>query len=58
MHLSIKVLLLAIKSLVYGFFDECKRRTNVKVWKTFTNFFNCLPIAALISGIDFFFTTR
>ena len=33
--------------------DECKRRTNVKVWKTFTNVFNCLPLAALISGMYF-----
>ena len=36
--------------LVYGFYDECKRRTNLKIWKTFSDVFNCLPIAALISG--------
>jgi len=33
---------------IYGFYDECKRRYNVKLWKTFTDCFNCLPIAALI----------
>lgn len=31
-----------------GFFDECKRRYNIKLWKTFTDCFNCLPIAAII----------
>ena len=33
---------------VYGFYDECKRRLNIRIWKTFTDCFNCLPIAALI----------
>ena len=33
---------------VYGFYDECKRRYNIKLWKTFTDCFNCLPIAAII----------
>ncbi|KAB5520360.1 hypothetical protein DKX38_024679 [Salix brachista] len=33
---------------IYGFYDECKRRFNVKIWKTFTDCFNCLPVAALI----------
>ncbi|KAJ9595071.1 hypothetical protein L9F63_013636, partial [Diploptera punctata] len=33
---------------VYGFFDECKRRYSVKLWKTFTDCFNCLPVAATI----------
>lgn len=36
--------------LVYGFYDECKRRTNVKIWKTFVDVFNTLPIAALVAG--------
>ncbi|KAL7752645.1 serine/threonine protein phosphatase Pzh1 [Sorochytrium milnesiophthora] len=35
---------------VYGFYDECKRRTNVKIWKTFIDVFNCLPIAAVVAG--------
>lgn len=33
---------------IYGFYDECRRRYNIKLWKTFTDCFNCLPIAALI----------
>nr|GLL33761.1 serine/threonine-protein phosphatase PP1 isozyme 2-like [Ipomoea trifida] len=33
---------------IYGFYDECKSRFNVKLWKTFTDCFNCLPVAALI----------
>jgi serine/threonine-protein phosphatase PP1 catalytic subunit len=34
---------------VYGFYDECKRRCNIKVWKTFIDTFNCLPIAAIVA---------
>lgn len=34
---------------IYGFYDECKRRLNLKCWKTFVDVFNTLPIAALIS---------
>ncbi|GAU21852.1 hypothetical protein TSUD_33480, partial [Trifolium subterraneum] len=33
---------------IYGFYDECKRRFNVRIWKVFTECFNCLPVAALI----------
>ncbi|KAH0453061.1 hypothetical protein IEQ34_017385 [Dendrobium chrysotoxum] len=33
---------------IYGFYDECKRRFNVRLWKVFTETFNCLPVAALI----------
>uniref|UniRef100_A0A093VD80 Serine/threonine-protein phosphatase n=2 Tax=Talaromyces marneffei PM1 TaxID=1077442 RepID=A0A093VD80_TALMA len=32
-----------------GFFDECKRRCNVKIWKTFVDVFNCLPVAAVVA---------
>jgi len=35
---------------IYGFYDECKRRYNIKLWKTFTDCFNCLPVAALIDN--------
>ncbi|PNF18744.1 Serine/threonine-protein phosphatase PP1 [Cryptotermes secundus] len=38
---------------VYGFYEECKRRYSVKLWKTFTDLFNCLPVAALIEGTIF-----
>ena len=32
---------------IYGFYDECKRRYSIKLWKTFTDCFNCLPISRL-----------
>ncbi|KAL1427445.1 hypothetical protein MTO96_017400 [Rhipicephalus appendiculatus] len=34
---------------VYGFYDECKRRFNIKLFKTFEDVFNCIPVAALVS---------
>lgn len=33
---------------IYGFYDECKRRYNIKIWKLFCDVFNCLPISACI----------
>lgn len=33
---------------IYGFYDECRRRFSVKLWKTFCNTFNCLPCTAVI----------
>eukprot|EP01121_Diplochlamys_sp_Union-15-3_P013358 TRINITY_DN4138_c0_g1_i1.p1 TRINITY_DN4138_c0_g1~~TRINITY_DN4138_c0_g1_i1.p1 ORF type:complete len:305 (-),score=40.24 TRINITY_DN4138_c0_g1_i1:62-976(-) len=33
---------------IYGFYEECKRRYNAKLWRSFTDCFNCLPIAAVI----------
>lgn len=33
---------------IYGFYDECRRRYSVKVWKQFCNTFNCLPCTAII----------
>ncbi|KAI6213400.1 hypothetical protein M3Y94_00145800 [Aphelenchoides besseyi] len=35
---------------IYGFYDECKRRFNVKVWRCFQDVFNCMPVAALIEN--------
>ena len=35
-------------SRLYGFYDECKRKYNVHVWKSFLTLFNYFPIAALI----------
>ena len=32
----------------YGFYDECKRRYNVKLWKKFVDVFNCLPYSAIV----------
>ena len=37
-----------ILNLFYIFFSSGKRRYNIKLWKTFTDCFNCLPIAAII----------
>ncbi|CAL4936798.1 unnamed protein product [Urochloa decumbens] len=37
-------------NLVYGFYDDCKRRYTVRLWRAFTDCFNCLPAAALVDG--------
>lgn len=40
---------------IYGFYEECtspphlgKSRHNIKLWKSFVDCFNCMPVAALI----------
>jgi len=33
---------------IYGFYDECKRRFSIKLWKTFTDCFNTLPVSAIV----------
>ena len=33
---------------MYGFYDECKRRYNVKIWKEFGLTFNMLPVSAIV----------
>ena len=33
---------------IYGFYDECKRRYSVKLWKSFIDLFNVFPVAATI----------
>ena len=35
---------------IYGFYDECKRRYSVKLWRSFTDVFNCLPAAAVVDN--------
>jgi len=35
-------------SRIYGFWEECKRRYSIKLWRQFVDLFNCLPVAALI----------
>jgi len=35
---------------VYGFYDECKRRSSLKTWRAFVDVFNTLPVAALVGG--------
>lgn len=37
-------------SRVYGFFDECKRRYNLKVWMNFVEVFAVLPYTALVDN--------
>jgi len=32
----------------YGFYDECKKRYNIKIWKLFIECFNCMPVAAVV----------
>ena len=33
----------------YGFFEECKRKYSVRMWKKFSDVFMCLPLAATIN---------
>ena len=33
---------------IYGFYDECKRRYSVKLWRTFADVFNVMPVAAVV----------
>jgi len=33
---------------IYGFYDECKKRYSLKLWKIFGDVFNCLPLSAII----------
>lgn len=33
---------------LYGFFDECKKRYSVKLWKQFCDCFNYLPVCAIV----------
>ena len=35
-------------NFTYGFYDECKRKHNIKIWKLFCDVFNWMPVAALI----------
>ena len=35
-------------SRMYGFHDECKRRGSIKLWKTFIDVFNMMPVAATV----------
>jgi serine/threonine-protein phosphatase PP1 catalytic subunit len=38
---------------IYGFFDECKRRFSVRLWRQFCNSFNWMPVAAVIDDAVF-----
>mmetsp|Transcript_27347 Transcript_27347/g.84760 ORF Transcript_27347/g.84760 Transcript_27347/m.84760 type:complete len:295 (-) Transcript_27347:552-1436(-) len=34
---------------MYGFYDDVKRRYNIRLFKAFTDVFNCMPVACSIS---------
>ncbi|XP_064543558.1 serine/threonine-protein phosphatase PP-Y [Drosophila montana] len=34
---------------IYGFYDEIKRRHNVKLWRCFVDCFNNMPVAAVVA---------
>ena len=34
----------------YGFYDECKRRYNLRIWKIFSDCFNWLPISSIVNS--------
>jgi len=33
---------------IYGFYEECRERYSIKLWKSFNDCFNCLPLGAII----------
>lgn len=35
---------------IYGFYDECKRKFSMKLWKVFAECFNILPVSAVIEN--------
>ena len=35
-------------SKIYGFYEECRRRYSIKLWREFISVFNILPVSALI----------
>ncbi|KAM8713507.1 hypothetical protein ACLKA7_013772 [Drosophila subpalustris] len=35
---------------IYGFYDECKRRYTIKLWRTFVDCYNCMPVAAVVEN--------
>ena len=37
---------------IYGFYNECKRRYNIKTWKQFCDVFNCFPLCGLSPEIS------
>lgn len=34
---------------IYGFYDECKRRSSIKAWRALIDTFNTLPIVAIVA---------
>ena len=44
---TVCVLVVVIYELMFSFWVG-KRRYNIRLWKTFTDCFNCLPVAAIL----------
>ena len=38
----------SVRNRIFGFYEECKRRYNLRIWRSFTELFNYLPFAAII----------
>ena len=47
-HFSEKQIRILLTRFLVIYRRSGKRRYNIKIWKTFTDCFNCLPVAALI----------
>ena len=48
-HTSVKKIMRSdIIFITFPLYTTGKRRYNIKLWKTFTDCFNCLPLAAII----------
>ena len=43
----------SVNNRINGFYDECKRRYNIRLWKEFLNLFNYLPLGAIIDNVIF-----
>ncbi|XP_031265826.1 serine/threonine-protein phosphatase PP1-like [Pistacia vera] len=44
----------ASTNINYGFYEECKKRFNVKLWYTFIECFNCLPVVTIVGEKIFY----
>ncbi len=47
-HCILSVYLTTLSLIPHPFVLVGKRRYNIKLWKTFTDCFNCLPVAAIV----------
>lgn len=35
---------------IYGFYEECKRWHSIRLWKSFSDCFNYMPVAAVVEN--------
>lgn len=35
---------------IYGFYEECKRRFSIKLWRHFIDVFSCMPVTAIVEN--------